>query len=98
MLARFKKLIFKNDDVQRFQEEVSKTFNQITDIKILDGAFLKASLKSGDNEIDHKLSRALSGVILIKKNAPGGYYIKSITDKKIILNADAAFDAEFWVF
>lgn len=98
MLDRFKKLIFRHDEVQRFQEEVSKTFNQITDIKYLDGTEIEVDLISGDTTIDHKLQREINGAILLSKSGLGDYYIKSTDSKRIVFTGDAAFTARFWVY
>jgi hypothetical protein len=102
-IKRFKKLNFNDDEVSRFQENVAQSIDSITFSPIIDGIILhNVPIVIGDNIINHKLQRDLTGWVIILKDTAANIYDKQneITRKELFLklNSDAVTTVDIWVF
>lgn len=60
------------------------------------------AITSGDNTINHKLSRKLTGWIVVGQTAASNFYDKQannqMSDKTLVLNSSAPCTLSLWVF
>lgn len=110
MLAKFRKLVFKDEEVNRFQQEASQVFDSLTSLKFLDGTFVEnVPLGATLSIVPHGLEREYQGFLITSINGPGVVYIDSNApstgkgqqnDKSrfIALKSSASVTCNLWVF
>lgn len=110
MLAKFRKLVFKDDEMNRLQQEVSQVFDSVTGIKYLDGTLVEnVFLNATTSIVPHGLEREYQGFIVTSLNGPGIVYIDTAapntgkgqqSDKSrfIALKSSASVTCNLWVF
>lgn len=105
----FRKLIFTDDTISRFQENVSDVFTSIQNSLLINSVLQNGILNQGitfvsgnDNYISHGLSRKPKGYIITSKNTPVDIYTSSTVnpDQNAIIilksNANAVVNIVFF--
>ncbi len=97
--------IFNTDDrvVSMLQTRWSALISPFLESKVIQGQQLNdITLVSGDNTINHKLSRKLQGYMVVLKSAASDIYDKqatnTMTDKTLVLNASSPCVISLWVY
>lgn len=90
-------------ETQRFLDQLLAGLNQLNELRILQGQLVEGiDLVSGDNDVEHKLGRALVGWIITRKSAAVDIYDKqddnNAPGQNLILNASGAVTVDLWVF
>ena len=94
-----------NESIESVQNSLENSFRSVEACPLLDGHLLEGiELIQGDNEIDHKLGRALKGWILTRQDFDTIIIDKQVdnenADSILILNSSTAGTAtvDLWVF
>jgi hypothetical protein len=102
-LRDLKKLDSELQEVVKLQEYVGRCISAIISSQVLDGTLLQnVSLKSGLNEVAHKLGRKPQGWIIVRKRANANIWDEQDSNSKskltLRLQASAAVKVDLWVF
>lgn len=100
-MADFKKIGTNNVELQKVQENVGEALQPIIKSAILNGAQLdNISLASGNNTIEHRLGKKLSGWIVVKKDSGALIYeVESDFPSRIlVLNSSSQCNISLWVY
>ena len=94
-----------DESIESVQNSLENSFRSVEACPLLDGHLLEGiELIQGDNEIDHKLGRALKGWILTRQDFDTIIIDKQVdnenADSILILNSSTAGTAtvDLWVF
>ena len=73
MLFSFRKIVAKDKDLQRVQENIALVMNQLLPKEILDGVLVSAVVKSTASVINHTLGRQPQGWVIVDRSpVPSG--------------------------
>ena len=103
-ITPFVRHISEDAGLEQVQNNLENTFRSIEACPLLDGHLLtEVSLASGDNDIDHKLGRAIKGWVVTRyREATANVYEKISANKNtgslLKLNSSAATTVDIWVF
>lgn len=103
-LTPYVKIRTNDEDLATVQERVDDTFRPILNKDLLDGRLIKSvSLVSGStNNVEHGLSRAVNGYIVVKKSATATIWDDELTNTTPIsflqLRTSANVIVDLWVF
>jgi hypothetical protein len=105
MLSSFRKIVAKDRDLQRVQENVALVFNQLLPKEILDGVIVSASVKDTSTVVNHTLGRQPQGWLLIDQEAAtggiNGVIIRQAWDERsitLINNGTGIVPLTLWIF
>ena len=94
-----------NESIESVQNSLENSFRSVEACPLLDGHLLEGvELIQGDNEVDHKLGRALKGWILTRQDFDTIIIDKQVdnenADSILILNSSTSGTAtvDLWVF
>lgn len=93
-----------NDELQnRIQDNTKKAVSSVASNPIVQGSILSnVSLKSGDNTVDHKLGKKLTGWFIVKIRGAATIYDKQDSNAQasqtLVLNSSAAVSVDIFVF
>ena len=102
-MAQLQKLNTQDELANRIQDNTKKAITQINSNALTSGTILTSqSLKAGDNTINHKLGKNLSGWFIVRQRAAATFYDKQDSNSSpaqtLILNASAAVVVDIYVF
>jgi predicted RNA binding protein YcfA (HicA-like mRNA interferase family) len=102
-MAVFKKLNVKEEVINRIQDNTGKAINQLSNNALVSGSVLTSqALKAGDNTINHKLGKTLSGWFIVRQRGSASIYDKqdgnSSPAQTLILNSSADVTVDIYVF
>lgn len=73
MLFSFRKIVAKDKDLQRVQENVALVFNQLLSKDIIDGVMVSGVVNGTAVALNHKLGRQPQGWVIVDRSAvPAG--------------------------
>ena len=89
--------------INQLQQNFISAINQLMDTSILSGVLLtNVALVSGDNSVNHKLGKTLTGWIVVRKRAAADIYDKQGTNatptQTLALNTSADVMVDLYVF
>lgn len=93
-----------NDELQnRIQDNTKKAVSSVASNPIVQGSILSnVSLKSGDNTVDHKLGKKLTGWFIVRIRGAATIYDKQDSNAQasqtLVLNSSAAVSVDIFVF
>lgn len=91
MINNFIKIITQNAEINRIQEQISRIFEQVLNLPLLNGVFISATLSAGTNTaINHGLTRIPLGWIIVDKGSAGDIWRTSWDNRTITLNNNSA--------
>ncbi len=99
----FKKFNSADVDLMRLQDNVDRALNGVQMVPINSGQFTeKLALVVGDNTIEHKLGRKVTGYSVASQNAASAFYdnLQTGTDLGLnfTLNSSAVCTVILWVY
>lgn len=97
----FKRLNFKDQDLNRIQDNVDAAINPLLKLPLLDGIFLvDVTIKVTDTAIPHRLNRPFKGWVMTAKNAAGDIYEGTNTKPELflVLKASSQVIVDLWIF
>jgi hypothetical protein len=102
-MATFKKLNVQDEVTNRIQDNTAKAVNQLSSNALTSGSILTSqTLKAGDNTINHKLGKTLTGWFIVRQRGAASIYDKqdsnSSPSQTLILNSSAAVSVDIYVF
>lgn len=102
-MAVYRKLNTKEEIVNRIQDNTAKTVSQINQSTFSGGTILSGQeLSSGDNTINHKLGKNLTGWFIVRQRGSASIYDKQDDNKTpsqtLVLNASADVSVDIFVF
>jgi hypothetical protein len=92
------------DELQnRIQDNTKKAVASVNSNPIMQGSILSGvSLKSGDNTVDHKLGKKLTGWFIVRIRGAATIYDKQDSNAQasqtLVLNSSAAVSVDIFVF
>lgn len=102
MIAPFRRVRSQDDVVRQLQDAVGAVFQDVVSREILDGQVIEGvQITTGTPyAVSHKLSRALVGYIVIRKNADANVWdsVSAAPSSILILNSSANVTISVWVF
>jgi len=100
--AGFKKIKLEDQATSLFQDNVDRSFNNLANHLLLNGAPLTVDVVTGDNIIKHKLGRKISGYLRGPQSASMTYYDNISTstdlDTEFTLVATGPATLKLWVY
>ena len=102
-MAGYTKLNTQDEVQNRIQDNTKKAVNAASNTPLNQGAILTSiALKSGDNTVDHKLGKKLSGWFIVRLRGAATIYDKqdgnAQSSQTLILNSSAAVTVDIYVF
>lgn len=103
MLKPFRRTQASDPQVRLLQDATEASLKTILDKQIVDGRLIEGvTLVSGDNDIEHKLSRDLRGYLVVRQSASASIYDKQSLvlqpNRFLRLNASTNLTVSLWVF
>lgn len=94
----FRKLLVKDPEVSRVQDNIADAFRRVATCPLVDGALVTASVVSGQNTIPHLLSRLPLGWVVVDRRANVTLYRVSWDNNNLVLQASGSDTITLWVF
>lgn len=99
----YKKIQSQDDVLNRVQDQIEVSFQELGRTEILDGVLLRnVSLTTGANDIEHKLDRTVRGWFLTRKRANADVWDTQDNNarptKFLTLQASADVVVDIWAF
>lgn len=88
-----------NREVNQLQSNFQSSMKPVANNPLMGGTLLSnVSLAIGDNTVNHKLNKTLSGWILTNISGASSVYKKSSDKTNLVLNSSAAVTVDIYVF
>lgn len=102
-MAQLRKLNTQDELINRIQDNTTKAVNQLSSNSLTSGSIVSSvSLSSGDNTINHKLGKTLTGWFIVRQRGSASIYDKQDSNKTpaqtLVLNSSAAVVVDIYVF
>ena len=91
-------LNFKDQDIQRFQDDVQLTVGELQKLSFLDGIRIEATVGTSPTTIQHKLQYTPVGFFIMDKQGLGDVYRVSWDAENIVLRSSVSVKIVLWVF
>lgn len=103
MLKKLITFYTKNEEINRIVNNFDNAISPVLSNPFLDYSLItNVSLTTGDNLVDHKLSRAPVGWVVVRKRSSANLYDKQDTNttptKTYVINSDAAVTVDIYFF
>lgn len=90
-----------NSDLTKVQDATREAFLEIKRLPIVQGRLIEnVLLSTGDNKVEHKLTRKARGYIIVKRdNGTSQIFDQSSSDDMyLVLNSSSPIAVSLWVF
>jgi len=105
LISAFRKIVAKDHDLQRVQENAALAFKQVLEKELLDGIMVTATVAATATNISHTLGRLPLGFIVVDRQAvasgtEGNIVRTAWTDRIITLKTTGtgAVPLTLWIF
>jgi hypothetical protein len=99
LINAFRKIVAKDYDLQRVQENCALAFKQVLEKELLDGVMVTATITNAPTSVSHTLGRQPLGWFIVDKQATGDVWRTAWNDRIITLVSGAAsLPVTIWVF
>ena len=103
-ISSFVRHVTEDFGAEQVQNNLENSFRALENCALIDGHLLtEVELATGDNDIDHKLSREIKGWVITRYREATANVYEKISDNDnagslLKLNSSAATTVDIWVF